>query len=104
MDDFGTGFSSLGGLTRLPFTELKLDRCFMRNFENDPSAQAVATAVIRIGQSLGLSVVSEGVETEAQANLLASLGCDIVQGYLYGKPMPSAELERRFSSSSTPVH
>lgn len=103
MDDFGTGFSSLAGLTRLPVTELKLDRSFMRNFENDPSAQTVATAVIRIGQSLGLSVVSEGVETEAQAKLLASRECDIVQGYLYGKPMPSTDLERWLFSSAPVV-
>jgi len=93
MDDFGTGFSSLAGLIRLPITELKLDRSFMRNFESDPGAQAVATAVIRIGQSLGMTVISEGVETEGQAQLLASLGCDGVQGYLYGRPMRPDDLE-----------
>lgn len=94
IDDFGTGFSSLAMLTRLPVTELKLDRGFMRNFESDPGAQAVATAVIRIGQSLGMTVVAEGVETEAQAKLLTSFGCDAAQGYFYGKPMSAYELER----------
>ncbi len=101
MDDFGTGFSSLSRLTRLPITELKLDRSFMRNFESDPGAQAVATAVIRIGQSLGMTVIAEGVETEAQASLLAKLGCDAVQGYLYGFPMSAADLERWVES---PLH
>ncbi|RZU40011.1 EAL domain-containing protein [Edaphobacter modestus] len=101
IDDFGTGFSSLARLTRLPITELKLDRSFMRNFETDPGAQAVATAVIRIGQSLGMTVVAEGVETEAQAKLLTSLGCDAVQGYLYGRPMPSRDLEKWIATAVT---
>ncbi|HMF53735.1 MAG TPA: EAL domain-containing protein [Edaphobacter sp.] len=103
MDDFGTGFSSLSRLTRLPITELKLDRSFMRNFESDPGAQAVATAVIRIGQSLGMTVVAEGVETEGQALLLSKLGCDAVQGYLYGIPMSAPDLERWVSYPSYPV-
>jgi c-di-GMP-specific phosphodiesterase len=103
MDDFGTGFSSLSRLTRLPITELKLDRSFMRNFESDPGAQAVATAVIRIGQSLGMTVVAEGVETEAQAQLLSKLGCDTVQGYLYGIPMSATDMERWTGSLSAPV-
>lgn len=94
IDDFGTGFSSLARLTRLPITELKLDRSFMRNFETDPGAQAVATAVIRIGQSLEMTVIAEGVETERQAKLLASFGCDAVQGYLYGRPMSALHMEK----------
>ncbi len=93
MDDFGTGFSSLARLTRLPLKELKLDRSFIRDFENDPSAQAVTTAVISIGQSLGITVVSEGVETEEQARLLANLGCPIAQGFLFGRPMPAHQLK-----------
>lgn len=93
IDDFGTGFSSLARLIRLPITELKLDRSFMRNFETDTAAQAVATAVIRIGQSLNMTVIAEGVENEMQARLLFSYGCDAVQGYLYGKPMSAQALE-----------
>ncbi len=98
MDDFGTGFSSLAGLARLPITELKLDHSFMSNFESNANAQAVATAVIRIGQSLGMTVVAEGVETAAQARILTNLGCDIAQGYLYGYPMPPADLEQWIES------
>lgn len=93
IDDFGTGFSNLSRLIRLPITELKLDQSFMRNFEEDPSSQAVATAVVRIGQSLGMHVVAEGVETAGQEKQLRKLGCDIVQGYLHGRPMPAADLQ-----------
>ncbi|WP_213772141.1 oxygen-sensing cyclic-di-GMP phosphodiesterase DosP [Bradyrhizobium sp. dw_78] len=94
MDDFGTGFSSLSSLTQMPINELKLDRSFMRNFETDPSAQAVTTAVVRIGQSLGMTVVSEGVETEDQARLLHMLNCTVAQGFYFAKPMAPCDLEQ----------
>ncbi len=93
MDDFGTGFSSLARLTLLPLKELKLDRSFIRDFETDPSARAVTTAVISLGRSLGMTVISEGVESEKQAQWLTSLGCEFAQGYLFGKPMGPAQLE-----------
>jgi c-di-GMP-specific phosphodiesterase len=94
MDDFGTGFSSLSSLTQMPINELKLDRSFMRNFETDPNAQAVTTAVVRIGQSLGMTVVSEGVETEDQARILRRLDCAVAQGYHFAKAMSPRDLER----------
>ncbi|WP_241694194.1 putative bifunctional diguanylate cyclase/phosphodiesterase [Komagataeibacter melomenusus] len=93
MDDFGTGFSSLSRLTRLPLTEIKIDRSFIMNLETDPNAQAVTTAVIGIGNRLGMTVVTEGVETEAQYDLLESLHCDVLQGYLFAKPMSATDLE-----------
>ena len=80
LDDFGTGYSSLSRLAHLPIRELKIDRSFMRNIERDASALAIATAVVRVGQSLKMAVVAEGVETEGQRKLLAGLGCDVVQG------------------------
>ena len=83
LDDFGTGYSSLSRLAHLPIRELKIDRSFMRDVENDPTARAIVTTVVRVGQSLQLTVVAEGVETEGQRNLLAELGCDVVQGFLY---------------------
>ena len=83
LDDFGTGYSSLSRLAHLPIRELKIDRSFMRDVENDPGARAIVTAVVRVGQSLQLTVVAEGVETEGQRNWLAELGCDVVQGFLY---------------------
>lgn len=96
MDDFGTGFSSLSRLTRLPLTEIKIDRSFIMNLETDPNAQTVTTAVIGIGNRLGMTVVTEGVETEAQYELLERLHCDVLQGYLFAKPMSAADLETWF--------
>jgi c-di-GMP-specific phosphodiesterase len=101
IDDFGTGFSSLSRLTRLPIKELKLDHSFVRNLEEDPNAQAVATAVISIGKSLGMTVVSEGVETEKQAQLLEKLGCPVAQGFLLGMPMAPDRLEAYLSHRET---
>ena len=83
LDDFGTGYSSLSRLAHLPIRELKIDRSFMRDVERDPSARAIVTTVVRVGQSLELTVVAEGVETEGQRALLAELGCDVIQGFLY---------------------
>jgi diguanylate cyclase (GGDEF)-like protein/PAS domain S-box-containing protein len=94
LDDFGTGYSSLSRLAHLPIRELKIDRSFMRNIERDASALAIATAVVRVGQSLKMAVVAEGVETEGQRKLLAGLGCDVVQGYLYAPAMSPEAFER----------
>ncbi|WKA29413.1 EAL domain-containing protein [Bradyrhizobium roseum] len=94
LDDFGTGYSSLSRLAHLPIRELKIDRSFMRDIERDASALAITTAVVRVGQSLKMTVVAEGVETEGQRQLLAGLGCDVVQGYLYAPAMPPEAFER----------
>ncbi|BAK83856.1 EAL domain-containing protein [Komagataeibacter medellinensis] len=96
MDDFGTGYSSLSRLTRLPLTEIKIDRSFINDFETDTNAQAVTMAVIGIGSRLGMTVVTEGVETEQQWRLLEELHCDVMQGYLFARPLPPAELEKWF--------
>jgi diguanylate cyclase (GGDEF)-like protein/PAS domain S-box-containing protein len=91
LDDFGTGYSSLNRLAHLPIRELKIDRSFMCDVESDPTARAIVTTVVRVGQSLQLTVVAEGVETEGQRNLLSELGCDVVQGFLYAPALaPSA--------------
>ena len=94
LDDFGTGYSSLSRLAHLPIRELKIDRSFMRNIERDANALAIATAVVRVGQSLKMAVVAEGVETEGQRQLLADLGCDVVQGYLCAPAMSPEAFER----------
>ena len=94
LDDFGTGYSSLSRLAHLPIRELKIDRSFMRDIERDASALAIATAVVRVGQSLNMAVVAEGVETEGQRKLLAGLGCDVVQGHLYAAAMSPEAFER----------
>ncbi|RXH19276.1 EAL domain-containing protein [Bradyrhizobium guangzhouense] len=94
VDDFGTGYSSLSRLAHLPIRELKIDRSFMRDIEKDSGAVAIATAVIRVGQGLGMTVVAEGVETEGQRKMLAELGCDVVQGFLYAPALAPVAFER----------
>jgi diguanylate cyclase len=90
VDDFGTGYSSLHYLARLPVDILKIDRSFVAELDSTTRGAAVAEAVIRLGQVLGLAVVAEGVETAAQAAELQMLGCSIAQGYLFHKPMTAA--------------
>lgn len=92
MDDFGTGYSSLSYLRRLPITELKLDQSFVADLENEPTARALSAAILGIGSSLGLTVVAEGVETEAQKNILQEQGYAVVQGYFFARPMAPEQL------------
>jgi diguanylate cyclase (GGDEF)-like protein/PAS domain S-box-containing protein len=94
LDDFGTGYSNLNRLAQLPIRELKIDRGFMSEFETSPTARAVVTTVVRVGQSLALSVVAEGVETPAQFQLLSELGCDVAQGFLYAPALAPAAFEQ----------
>lgn len=93
IDDFGTGYSSLGALRRLPADQLKIDRSFVRSLPHDDDAGTIAWAVVRLGHTLGMSVLAEGVETDAQAELLLSIGCDYAQGYLYSKPCDAEHFE-----------
>ncbi|MBQ4844424.1 EAL domain-containing protein [Pseudoalteromonas sp. MMG005] len=91
IDDFGTGFSSLSYLQKLPLARLKIDRAFIKDIPDNDSG-AIADLVVSLGRHLGLKTIAEGVETQAQADLLKQLGCDEVQGFMYAKPMPSHEL------------
>lgn len=88
LDDFGTGFSSLSYLQRLPLDQLKIDQSFITNIVTSSSDAAIAQTIVTLGKSLGLSVIAEGVETDAQRARLLELGCTLYQGYLYGKPAP----------------
>ena len=89
MDDFGVGYSSLSTLRAFPFDKIKLDKSFMDELDRSPQARAIIRAVLALGESLGIPVLAEGVETEAQLAFLREQGCDEVQGFLLGRPAAS---------------
>ncbi|WP_153112014.1 putative bifunctional diguanylate cyclase/phosphodiesterase [Propionivibrio limicola] len=92
IDDFGTGYSSLGYLRRFQVGALKIDQQFVHRLPDNSEDAAIVSAVIQMAKALGITVVAEGVETEAQAEFLTAHGCDILQGYLISRPLPLAEL------------
>src|ERR1035441_6264367 len=92
LDDFGTGYSSLYHLKALPFDELKVDRSFVGSMTTERESRKIVAAVVGLGQSLGLSTVAEGIETPEQADMLLRLGCDMGQGWHYGRPAPAEVL------------
>jgi EAL domain-containing protein (putative c-di-GMP-specific phosphodiesterase class I) len=100
MDDFGTGYSSLGYLQKFRFDKIKIDRSFVRRLGTDPNAAAIVRAVVGLSEALGVCSTAEGVETSEQANLLREQGCQEVQGYLYGRPMPAQQLHKYLETAS----
>jgi EAL domain-containing protein (putative c-di-GMP-specific phosphodiesterase class I) len=94
LDDFGAGYTSLAYLTGLPLDTLKIDMGFITRLTEDRGHEAVTAAVIELGHRLGLTVLAEGVETDATRDRLESLGCDQMQGFLLTEPVPAKDLER----------
>lgn len=100
IDDFGTGYSSLAYLKRLPVQVLKIDRSFIKDLDHDRDDAAIASAIISMGRSLGLSIVAEGVELPAHRDFLLAEGCHMAQGYLFGKPVPAPEFRALLPQSA----
>jgi EAL domain-containing protein (putative c-di-GMP-specific phosphodiesterase class I) len=104
IDDFGTGYSSLSYLQQLEVDKLKIDIAFVRDMTTNANNAAIVKAVIALGQSLGLEIIAEGVETLEQARHLRMLRCDCMQGYLVSKPIPAADMTKfMLDFKSTPL-
>jgi EAL domain-containing protein (putative c-di-GMP-specific phosphodiesterase class I) len=103
MDDFGTAYSSLGYLHRLPIDELKLDRSFVQDLKDSETARTLTASVLRICESLRMKVVAQGRETEARCQFLVEHGCPVLQGYLFSRPLPAQALEDWLGTREVPL-
>ncbi|MCA1935370.1 putative bifunctional diguanylate cyclase/phosphodiesterase [Asticcacaulis sp.] len=101
LDDFGTGYSSLSYLSRYPVDKIKIDRSFVSNLGVDPDAEALIRAIIKLAKALHLSILAEGVETQAQSHILRQAGCAIIQGYLFSKPVDRSEIDIMMEGQAT---
>jgi diguanylate cyclase (GGDEF)-like protein len=104
LDDFGSGYSSLGYLQKLPFDKLKIDRSFVLALNESANGGVIIQAIVTLGRALGMGVVIEGVETEEQRVLLRLAGCSEMQGYLFAKPAPAAEIDRLIEAPRSSAH
>jgi EAL domain-containing protein (putative c-di-GMP-specific phosphodiesterase class I) len=102
LDDFGSGYSSLTYLQRLPFDKLKVDRGFVAALDHSANAGVIIQAIIALGRALNLSILVEGIETEEQRALVRLAGCDEMQGYLFAKPAPREEIDRMLAAQNVP--
>jgi EAL domain-containing protein (putative c-di-GMP-specific phosphodiesterase class I) len=103
IDDFGTGYSSLSYLRRFPVDTLKIDGSFVRDIPEDADDSAITTAITVLAKSLKLDVIAEGVENEAQRDFLLGLGCNLMQGYLFSRPVPPEDLTRLLEQRNLPA-
>ena len=104
VDDFGTGYSNLSYLIDFSFKKLKIDQSFVRRMETDANSGAVVSTIVGLSRALGVRTIAEGVETENQATLLRAAGCEVVQGFLFGKPGPLAAADQRAQQRRTALH
>ena len=105
-DDFGTGYASLSYLKKFPLDGLKIDKSFVLNLIANSDDAAIVWSTLNLSKQLGLSVIAEGIENRATADLLAGMGCEEGQGYFFGRPMPAAEFGRKLdetASAATPA-
>ena len=102
LDDFGTGYSSLSYLKHLPLDTIKIDRSFVAGLEADDANLPIVEAVIALAHGLGIGVVAEGIETDAQLARLRDLGCDLGQGFFFARPLPPEEIGRLLVSGVVP--
>jgi diguanylate cyclase (GGDEF)-like protein/PAS domain S-box-containing protein len=103
LDDFGTGYSSLSYLKRFPFDKIKIDRCFVTDIEEADGSASIVQAVVNIAATLNMTTTAEGVETEAQRDMLRKLGCTEMQGYLFSAPKPGADVKRFFKAAGEAI-
>jgi sensor c-di-GMP phosphodiesterase-like protein len=103
LDDFGTGYSSLAYLKGLPINKLKIDKSFMDGIPDDANDMAISKTIIAMAHSLGMTLVAEGVETDAQLAFLRQHGCEVYQGWLFAKAMPAPALTQRLRASAALV-
>ncbi len=103
LDDFGTGYSSLSYLKRFPFDKIKIDRCFVTDIGEADGSASIVQAVVNIAATLDMTTTAEGVETEAQRDMLRRLGCTEMQGYLFSAPKPGAEVKRLFKAAGEAI-
>jgi EAL domain-containing protein (putative c-di-GMP-specific phosphodiesterase class I) len=94
MDDFGTGYGSLSYLRSFPFDKIKIDRAFIADMDRSAEARAIVDTIVRLGQSLDMATVAEGIETFEQLRLVCAAGCTQAQGYYFSQPVPASEVER----------
>jgi predicted signal transduction protein with EAL and GGDEF domain len=103
LDDFGTGYSSLSYLKRFPFDKIKIDRCFVADIAETDGSPVIVQAVVNIAAASNMTTVAEGVETEAQREMLRSLGCTEMQGYLFSRPKAASDVRKLFGAADSPM-
>jgi EAL domain-containing protein (putative c-di-GMP-specific phosphodiesterase class I) len=103
IDDFGTGYSSLAALKRFPIHTLKIDRSFVKEVTTSANDAAISTSIIALAHTMNLMVVAEGIETQEQRDFLLEKGCEVGQGYFFGRPLPAREATALLAASGHPM-